>query len=206
MASAIIHLAVAKRVNEVLKQEENAFYLGAIAPDISKMVGSTRARSHFITDDGDIPDKGYFLSKYKSQLVNPFELGYYVHLLTDILWFGEFLKNYVNDCTVTDKEGRCFTLDHDELVNMIYNDYSNMNSKVVDYYGLDFSLFYQDYKFPESHIEELPSEYFPDLIDKMQKICCFNSHFSYFFDIENITHFVEYASVYVLDELKKVYL
>ena len=38
MASAIIHLCVAKCANEILKRNEKEFLLGSIAPDISKQV------------------------------------------------------------------------------------------------------------------------------------------------------------------------
>ena len=39
MASAVIHLCVAKKVNEKLKMNERELLLGSIAPDISKQVG-----------------------------------------------------------------------------------------------------------------------------------------------------------------------
>ena len=42
MASAIIHMCVAKKVNEVLKMDENMIFLGSIAPDISKIVGESK--------------------------------------------------------------------------------------------------------------------------------------------------------------------
>ena len=73
MASAIIHMCVAKRINEALKLDENALFLGSIAPDISKHVNISKSTSHFITDDGDIPDINLFLDKYKMKLSNPFE-------------------------------------------------------------------------------------------------------------------------------------
>ena len=51
MASAIIHLAIAKQVKEKgnLEIEDlKDYYLGSIAPDIAKQVGTSRDESHFI--------------------------------------------------------------------------------------------------------------------------------------------------------------
>ena len=46
MASAIIHLAIAKKVKERVKvKREKDYFLGAIAPDISKQVGETKEKS-----------------------------------------------------------------------------------------------------------------------------------------------------------------
>ena len=42
MASAIIHLCVAKEINKYLKMDENYLLLGSIAPDISKQIGETK--------------------------------------------------------------------------------------------------------------------------------------------------------------------
>lgn len=205
MASTIIHLAVAKRVNDELNLPKDAFYLGAIAPDIAKTIGIPRTLTHFVTgpilDESDMP---YFLGKYKSYLKNPFELGYYVHLLTDELWFKEFITNYIHDHGITDKEGRKLDLDADTIKMMLYNDYTNLNSKVLSYYNMDLSLFYEDIQYPQSHIEEFKDEYFPILIEKMGLISQKLADNTYFLEIENIIHFIEYASIYCLDHIKEL--
>ncbi len=62
MASALIHLAVAKKVLEHFDvKDEKHYYLGSIAPDIAKMVGLTRKRGHFIEEGikSDTPTSGY---------------------------------------------------------------------------------------------------------------------------------------------------
>ena len=43
MASAIIHICVAKEINKTLQLPEKELFLGSIAPDISKQVGQTRS-------------------------------------------------------------------------------------------------------------------------------------------------------------------
>lgn len=206
MASALIHLAVAKKVLDKLNvQNERHYYLGSISPDIAKMVGSTRKKSHFIeeSDDTDTPDVEVFFKKYKDYLKNDYELGYYVHLLTDVLWFDEFLPNFVKgDCLVS-RTGELIHFEEEELLAILYDDYTNLNPKVLSYYNLDLSLFYEEFEFPVSHIEELPSKYFPDVIEKLGKICIGECEANYILQFEKISYFIEYATVYVLDELKK---
>ena len=50
MASAIIHIAIAKKVNEVINKNEKDLYLGSIAPDAAKIVGIDRYLTHFIQE------------------------------------------------------------------------------------------------------------------------------------------------------------
>lgn len=207
MASALIHLAVAKRVNEVLKLEnEKHFLFGSIAPDIAKMVGSTRNKSHFIleNENTDTPNVDRFLKKYKKYLKNPYELGYFVHLTTDVLWFDEFLPNFHQENYMINSRGEKIKFDEDELLEILYNDYTNLNKEVLSYYNLDLSLFYEEFEFPINHIEEVSSEHFQDVIDKMGVIVKDVSNASYVLKIESIIHFIEYATIYCLDEIKKI--
>lgn len=207
MASALIHLAVAKRVNEVLKIEnERHLLFGAIAPDIAKMVGSTRRKSHFIleSEETDTPNVERFLSKYKKYLNNPYELGYFIHLTTDVLWFDEFLPNFVSDTYLINSMGEKIKFDEDELLEILYNDYTNLNKDILSYYNLDLSLFYESFEFPVNHVEEVSSEHFQDVIDKMGAISKNLSNASYVLKIESVVHFIEYATIYCLDEIKKI--
>ena len=51
MASAVIHLCIAKKVNNYIQKNERELSLGAIAPDIAKLVGESKNRSHFLEED-----------------------------------------------------------------------------------------------------------------------------------------------------------
>lgn len=206
MASALIHFAVAKKVNEKINvSNEKHFLLGSIAPDIAKMIGSTREKSHFIldTDKSDSPNIGVFLKKYKKYLNNPYELGYYVHLLTDVLWFDEFLPNFIKEDYIINRSKEIVHFNEEEIKYLIYNDYTNLNPEILSYYNFDLSLFYETFSFPKNHIEEVSEEYFQDVIDKLGNICLKESGGSYIFPLETIIHFIEYATIYVLDEIKK---
>ncbi len=170
MASAVIHIAVAKKVNEVLNRNEKDLYLGAIAPDASKIVGTDRKITH---------------------------------LLTDELWFNEFLPNFVlDDETIVDTDGNKVSLKGITIGDIIYNDYTNLNVQIIDYYNLNFKLFYEEFTYPEPNIKEVPKSTFPLVIDKMGIIISNSAKYNYILKLDKITHFIEYATIYVLERLK----
>lgn len=205
MASAVIHMAVCKKVNETLKMNERYLLLGSIAPDVAKIVKIPRDTTHFVTKiNSDTPNIEAFIKKYHNKLKNPFEIGYLIHLITDVLWFDEFLPNYIKGMEVTDKTGRKFYLSGSQVTDIIYNDYTNLNLQIIDYYNLDFSLFYEKYPLPFSQIEEFKNSYYKPLLDKMGNIMSRTNSYNFMLDKVNITHFIEYATVYVLDELKRL--
>lgn len=66
MASAVIHMAVASKINKTLKKDNNKLLIVTIAPDISKFIGQTKLESHFLdSTDNDILNIERFLIKYK---------------------------------------------------------------------------------------------------------------------------------------------
>ena len=78
MASSIIHIAVANEINKKIKRDSNKLLIGSIAPDISRNLGETRERSHFLDED-NIPNVDKFLEKYKNKLSDDFVMGYFIH-------------------------------------------------------------------------------------------------------------------------------
>ena len=171
MASAIIHICVAKRVNEILNKNEKEFILGSIAPDISKHIGQTKAKSHFLSEtSGDVPEIERFLEKYQKTLKNnDFNLGYFCHLFTDMIWFAIFMPEYCSweDEEVTYLNGEKKKFKKETIIKLLYNDYTNLNIKMIDEYNLDLSLFYEEPPVINSDIEEIPIDKLPLLIDKM---------------------------------------
>lgn len=133
-------------------------------------------------------------------------MGYYIHLLTDVLWFQEYLPNIADDkeLVIINKNGIAIKYDEEDYLKILYNDYTSMNIDIVDYYGLDFSLFYEKFDYPVNHIEEVDEKYFDDVIDKFGILFCSESNVSYTMDIKRIVHFIEYATVYCLDEIRKL--
>jgi len=171
MASAIIHTCVAKVANEILNRNEKEFFLGSIAPDISKQIGETKKKSHFLPDNNtDIPEIDKFLEKYKLTLKdNAFNLGYYCHLFTDMIWYGMFAKEYydLNELKITYINGEKKELKKENITKLLYNDYTNLNIALIDEYNLDLSLYYEEYPTIKSEIEEIPIDKLNIIIEKM---------------------------------------
>lgn len=204
MASAIIHLAVCKKVNETLNLNEREFFLGGIAPDAAKIVGVPRKTTHFCTDDDNSPIINDFMKKYNGKLNDAFSIGFFVHLLTDVLWFSDYRYNFLKDEQhIYDKEGNLLKFTSDEITELLYNDYTNMNSKILDAYNMDLSLFYETFDYPHSIIEEFKDSYFGPLINKMGILASKYENYSYILKEDSIIHFIEYAAIYCLDSLKK---
>ena len=169
MASAIIHIAVAKEINKELHMNEKELFLGTIAPDISKQIGESKVKSHFLTNkDSDLPNLNDFLDKYQSSLTKPFIMGYYIHLFTDYLWFKYFMPEITNSNDyIKLLNGNKIKCNKEELTKIIYNDYSNLNILLIEEYNLDLSLFYEDIEIPNIKFDEIPLDKIQIIVDQM---------------------------------------
>ena len=205
MASAVIHLALAKVLEPYLKiNNRKDYYLGSIAPDIAKQIGRTKKESHFLYNEKeDVPNIKMFTDKYPNFYKNDFDLGYYIHLFTDKLWFDKFISNLTQSNSIKLIDGTIIKTTPEELTDLIYSDYTNLNVKVIEEYDMDLSLFYEDFQLPKTDITEIPSEKLDILIDKMG-IIIENSKQdkNYIFDIYLIKEFIEKTKERILEELK----
>lgn len=205
MASSVIHMCVAKKINEKLKMPENEILLGSIAPDLSKHLGETKTRSHFFNDDETINlDK--FLDKYKDKINHPFIMGYYIHLYTDLLWEKYFLSDIINNNTITLLNGDKIEADKELYKKLIYNDYTNLNVQLLDEYNLDLSLFYEDINLPtDIYMDEI-------LIDKLKLLVDHTGiiiqntkeNKSYTFKLENIKPFIETSANLIYSKIQEI--
>jgi len=206
MASAIIHIAVAKCLEDKLNiKNKKDYYLGSIAPDISKQIGETKIKSHFLYETKEsVPNMKYFLDKYPNFKNNDFELGYFIHLYTDKLWFDGFIDQLTYSNSIKLLDGTIISTSEQELSSLIYSDYTNLNIKLIDEYNLDLSLFYEDFQIPKTNFNEIPIEKLNILIDKMG-IIIENSkeEKSYSFDIYSVKEFIENATKEIEEELNK---
>lgn len=207
MASAIIHLAVAKKVaKELFIKDKYDYYLGAIAPDISKQIGKTKEESHFLynTTD-DIPNIYLFIKKYPDFKFNSFDLGYFTHLYTDKLWFEEFMPEIRLNNSIKLLDGTIIqTQSEEETLRLIYSDYTNLNIKLIEEYNLDLSLFYEEFKIPKTSIKEVPINNLDILINKMG-ILIENTKETkaYTFDMLSINEFIDKCADEIIEILKK---
>jgi len=208
MASAVIHLAIAKKVKEKLDikiDNEKDYYLGSIAPDIAKQVGTSRDESHFIYNTPvDIPNLKLFIKRYPTFKYNSFNLGYFTHLYTDKVWTEEIINKIVFNSSIKLLDGTIINTTSEEIQNMIYSDYTNLNTELIDEYNLDLSLFYDEFKVPDTILKEIPIEKLDILINKMGLIIE-NTKIekAYTFDIIIIKEFINKISDEIVRELKK---
>ncbi len=208
MASAIIHLAVAKELERRIGkiEKERDYLLGSIAPDLAKQIGKTKEDSHFIKNSyrADVPNLKLFELKYPNFKKNAFDLGYYTHLFTDKEWFDGYLDHITYDNSIRLLDGTVIASTKEEIQELIYSDYTNLNIKVIEEYDLDLSLFYEPFEEPTTTIEEIPIDKLDILINKMG-IIIENSkqEKTYSLDISEIRNFITDTVDKLVKELEK---
>ena len=195
-------LAIANEVNKVLKKDKAKLLIGAIAPDISKLIGEDKTKSHFLVDDTNIPNIEQFLKKYKDKLHDDFVMGYYIHLYTDYLWFKYFINEIINKDIITKKDGSKVKLNGKMKDIYIYNDYTNLNIQLIEKYGLDLKIFYNFIPDIENIIDEIPMANLNLLMDKAGLIIA-NSKKSkdMVFDISDVCKFIETSVKLILSKV-----
>ena len=202
MASAVIHLCVANEVNKYLNMNSKELLLGSIAPDISKQIGETKEISHFLdhTNEDDIPNIDRFLKKYRSELNKPFEMGYFIHLLTDKYWFRDYVYKFIERYT-RDKVKKNIT--YTALKDLIYNDYTNLNITLIDNHNLNLDLFYNEIELPKSKIIEIPVDKLDILIEKMGIIIeDSREEKTFIFDSKDIEEFIRNTVKYIIRDIQ----
>lgn len=133
MASRIIHLAIANEIAKEIEIEDmSRFRLGSILPD-AYVKGLGTATSHLKTKINNNTQNTYrlawFREEYKSEMQqDSLYLGYYMHLIQDILF-----RHFVYDDYKWDPvpEGN---------VQRLHNDYGLINTYVIDKYDISDKL------------------------------------------------------------------
>ena len=206
MASIMIHLAIAKKVKEHFDiRKEKDYYLGAIAPDISRQIGESKEKSHFLINTIDnIPNITLFIKRYPTFKYNSFNLGYYTHLMTDKLWIEKFIPTLIQDNTIKLLNGSIISTNPEEIENMLYSDYTNINCQIIDEYEMDLSIFYEEFIPPTTQLNEIPIDQLDILLNKMG-IIIENSKEEkpYTLDFEAVKAFIENSSKEIIEELKR---
>lgn len=206
MASAVIHLAVANEINKKLNRDKSQLLIGAIAPDISKFIGEDKTKSHFLKElDSNIPDIESFLNKYKNSLTDDFVMGYFIHLYTDYLWFKYFVTEFYDKPMITKLDGTVVKCSGNMLSLYVYNDYTNLNIKLIDRYNMDLKIFYNQLPKLSNIIEEIPMDKMGLLLSQMG-IIIENSKEKkdYIFNIENIEKFIATSVELILGKITEL--
>lgn len=206
MASTIIHLAIAKKILEQVKvKRPKDYFLGAIAPDISKQIGETKEKSHFlINTHNEIPNIDLFIKKYHDFKNNSFDLGYFTHLYADKIWLEDVFFKIVNGRTIKLLDGTTLESSGKEIIDMLYSDYTNLNTKIIEEYDLDLSLFYDEFTVPKTNIQEIPVDKLDILINKMSILIenCKNEK-TYTIDMQIINEYIEHTTKEILKIIKE---
>lgn len=206
MASAVIHLAVANEINKKLNRDKSQLLIGAIAPDISKFIGEDKTKSHFLKElDSNIPDIESFLNKYKNSLTDDFVMGYFIHLYTDYLWFKYFVTEFYDKPMITKLDGTVVKCSGNMLSLYVYNDYTNLNIKLIDKYNMDLKIFYNQLPKLSNIIEEIPMDKMGLLLSQMG-IIIENSKEKkdYIFNIENVEKFIATSVELILGKITEL--
>ncbi len=205
MASSIIHMAVASELNKKLNRDESKLLIGTIAPDISKLVGDKKSKSHFIINDDDIPDVDRFYNKYRYYLDDDFVLGYYIHLLTDYYWFKYFVSEIINESIITKLDGTKVKCTNGMIITYMYNDYTNLNIRLIDEYNLNLKIFYNELPKFKNIIEEIPMDKLNIVVSNAGKIVEQSKvHKDMIFNIDNVKKFIEMVVVLITSDLEKI--
>ncbi len=200
MASFIIHLAVASEINKKIKKDEGKILMGAIAPDISKLVGLSRKKTHFMKDG--YPSLADFLVKYKNNLNDDFVFGYYIHLYTDYLWSKYFVPTIYDENKKIIKflDGKSI-VDKDNLIlSYIYNDYTFANLYICNKYKLNLDIL-KNIGDIKNIIDEIPYDKFDIILSKLFEILKENPKKNYVFDYKNIDEFISNSVKFILNEI-----
>ena len=207
MASAMIHIAVANEVNKKLGRDNKKLLIGSIAPDISKLVGEDRTKSHFQLTANDAPNLEAFLIRYKNYLDDDFVMGYYIHLYTDYLWSKYFISEIIDKDkhVITKMDGTKIKFDTEYLLyKYVYNDYTNLNISLIDEYNLDLKIFYEELPKLNNIIREIPMEKLDVLLNKIGEIIENSKETKlYVFDLDNIKQFISISTERILNNIEQ---
>jgi protein-tyrosine phosphatase len=134
MASRIIHLAITKKIlQNTIVRDANMLYLGTILPDAYNINRPSTNVSHYKEDVCNGTKKTYNLTKFRSRFkdkicTNDLYLGYYLHLIQDIIYRRFVYDNYKWNPKIPGN------------VQKLHNDYRLINTYVIDKYNLKINI------------------------------------------------------------------
>jgi hypothetical protein len=147
MAGYVIHLAVAEQYIRKHKDENNnyeEFINGVIFPDSVK----DKSKTHYGSESSKSNLYNFLLDK---SLDTAFNRGYFLHLLTDYIFYNKYL-----DCISKD----------------IYNDYDILNKTLIEKYNVNLPKEIQNSVFfLKGKLKILSLEMIEKLIEEISNMC-----------------------------------
>ena len=177
MGSAVMHLCIGKKIAQKLNNSDRKeFLIGNLAPDLSKLTNQSRYISHFLKKivindtEREVPDLDKFIQKYKDRLNEPFVQGYLCHLISDDVWFREYIPNHV--ISITEDKSQILLRDIDDYIpygdfrEMMYSDYNKTNKDLFLLYKLNLKRF-DNMDIDNPNMKEFPHEEIHKLIEQI---------------------------------------
>lgn len=197
MASRMIHYAITKCIVEVMEVKDiNRLYLGSILPDAYNSNIKSAQDSHYKEMIGN----GIFtynLTKFRDLFMNKIKeddlyLGYYLHLIQDILYRQFVYYGYNWKTTIAGN------------VSKLHNDYHLINTYVINKYRLS-----NDICIPKDFLEEEIFSLYP--FDTKQLLCDLKGDFIpyregniFFFTEKMADEYIEKATAMCISEVSEL--
>ena len=172
-----MHLCIGKNIAKKLnKTEVKEFMLGNLAPDLSKITNQSKYISHFLKKielngvEAEVPDIERFLKEYGDRLDESFVQGYFCHLISDDLWYREYIPMHVMG--ITEDKNQILLRDIDDYIpysefkRMVYEDYYKSNKKLFKMYKLSLKKF-NDFDIENPNMKEFEYEKIYKLIEQI---------------------------------------
>lgn len=197
MASRMIHYTIAQLVADKIEfTDRNKFLVGSLAPDMASYEADSHEkgihkRVHFMEEFEDLGVRGSnwrtFFHKYlEENFHDEFALGYFVHLICDMIWLKDIQVKYIYSAGYETRM---------EAIMKGYEDMRKCNSRIAEKYGISydihplevFTVDEIDISYQEKLLDDLKLDFLPygdnfdlevhnwdaicDYIDKCVNIC-----------------------------------
>lgn len=217
MPTQMMHVAIAKKVNEKLALESDLLYVGCL---MTNWTNVEYYKAHFKKENSgpeELPEPDLFIQKYQDKMNNPIVLGYLIHILTDRFWNKYMVNNvylYNEEQKVIGvkiKRKKELTLNQDtiyELKSKTYNKYDNylISKNLTDVIKTQDIIIpnLEEIVLTNDELNEKINEYNKQIKDKRKKKIIFLSDNKY--SLINQKEFeknIERCASYIYSYLKK---
>lgn len=157
MGSTAMHFCLTKQVinklkifgcNEGINENTSKIYIGGTLPDFAEVHKKTKEQSHYLIEiekngvRNRIPDIDLFLKIHGKEILNNnYLLGELIHIVSDRIWYSEYITKYANNVS---RDGeRIFDFKQNKYVPFIqfkekvYNDYATINQYILNKYNVN---------------------------------------------------------------------
>lgn len=149
MGSLIMHLYISEQIRKKYNFG-TSFLVGAILPDIKKINGENRNKTHYIVERrkdrivSRLPEVDNYIAESKKENNKELRYGYVSHLIQDNIWFKEFIPKFGEEIGVNSFNDEIFVFPNEnkkiirsreEFLDRIYSDYKVFNFRIKEQFG-----------------------------------------------------------------------